>query len=289
MVRAWADRIEIGAATLYLGDCSQVLPALVGAGEVERDDAACVTDPPYAVDLSGGGKMRRARGYVDEIAARGLDKGFDITILDGPGSTKQAPRPWAASAVVFLHDNQGPDVWAGLRARYRRAVMCAWRKTNPPPVANRHYKPDLELYLQAGLEIDADGAAEGVYLHGWDAGAHPAGTLGEKSRFWEGPVGKSEFDHPTVKPLGLMRRIMANVGAGTIVDPFMGTGTTGVAAIEAGKRFIGIEKDPDYFGIAKKRLQGAVSSPSLLGRSALGGNAPPTDEEGAKDAQGALL
>ena len=65
--------------------------------------------------------------------------------------------------------------------------------------------------------------------------------------------------HPTVKPIALMRYLcrMITPRGGTVLDPFMGSGSTGVAAIEEGFNFIGIEKDPGYFEIAEKRI-GAV-------------------------------
>ncbi len=248
----WRDKVEVAdvngavAATLYLGDAYAVMPALIAAGALQRAETACVTDPPYEFNTSGGGAFRKERPNMDAIEAAGLNRGFDISILDepsldGPGGAIADPQAWAASAVVFCHDNQGPAVWAALRARYRRAVACFWHKTNPQPLANKHYKADLELYF-----------------HAWDAGAHPVGALTEKTRVWRGSVGKSAFSHPTVKPLGLMAKIMTNVSARMIVDPFMGSGTTGVAAVRAGKRFVGVETDAEHFETAKKRLADGV-------------------------------
>ena len=61
--------------------------------------------------------------------------------------------------------------------------------------------------------------------------------------------------HPTTKPTKLMQRLICRMPSGTICDPFMGSGTTGVACIRTGRRFIGIEKNPKYFDIACKRIQ----------------------------------
>ena len=65
--------------------------------------------------------------------------------------------------------------------------------------------------------------------------------------------------HPTQKPVGLMTWIIEKYTeeGQTICDPFMGSGTTGVACIQTGRNFIGIEKDEKYFEIAKKRIEGA--------------------------------
>ena len=69
------------------------------------------------------------------------------------------------------------------------------------------------------------------------------------------PVGRVEFGHPTQKPLRLMEWCLSFLpDAVTILDPFMGSGTTGVAAVNLGRNFIGIEKDPQYFEIAKERI-----------------------------------
>ena len=72
--------------------------------------------------------------------------------------------------------------------------------------------------------------------------------------------------HPTQKPLALMRWCVerANSKDETILDPFMGSGTTGVAAIQLGRKFIGIERDPDYFDIACKRIEQAHAQGQLF-------------------------
>jgi len=63
--------------------------------------------------------------------------------------------------------------------------------------------------------------------------------------------------HPTTKPVRLMTRLLNKMPPGTILDPFMGSGTTGVACVQTGRGFIGIEIDPGYFEIARKRIEQA--------------------------------
>lgn len=246
----WRKCVTIGAATLYFGCAYEIMPVL--AREFDPDDTVGVMDPPYEMNTSGGGKMRKARPYLDEIHAKGLDLGFDTAVLDGPEG------PWCASAFVFCHEDQGKTLFPALAGRFPRVSICGWQKTNPAPYANKAYLADMELCLHAGED-------EGVYFHGWRGAAHPRGPIKAKSRFWKGPVGKSEWNHPTVKPLGLMQKIMKNAASGRIVDPFMGTGTTGVAAICAGRVFIGVEKDPDYFRIACKRIADALKWRKIQG------------------------
>lgn len=74
------------------------------------------------------------------------------------------------------------------------------------------------------------------------------------------------IDHPCPKPNGIIRWIVAGQCplGGLVLDPFMGSGTTGVAAVKLGRNFIGIEKDPSYFSIAEKRIKWAEDQPALL-------------------------
>ena len=85
--------------------------------------------------------------------------------------------------------------------------------------------------------------------------------------------------HPTQKPLAVMRWTIQHFPkAETILDPFMGSGTTGVAAVQLGRRFVGIEIDEQYFDIACRRIADALSRPRL-----------PLDEPAPRPVQGALL
>ena len=81
----------------------------------------------------------------------------------------------------------------------------------------------------------------------------------------EVPGQPGKVDHPTQKPLALMRWCLGFLpDAETILDPFMGSGTTGVACVKLGRKFIGIEIDEGYFDIACKRIADAVARPDLF-------------------------
>ena len=224
----YGRRIVIGSAELYLAD------AYALAGELGRFDAM-VTDPQYELRTSGGGKYRAARGGLDQIAEEGLDQGFDVSIIN--------PLQCAA-AVAFCHNDQVPRVSTHLAGCYVRFALCNWRKANPQPVANKHYRPDTELYF-----------------HAWSRGFEPQGSLADKARYWDGasPRGEDRFGHATPKPLGLMQKIIANVAGDSIIDPFMGTGSTGVAAVRAGRRFVGIEHNERWFEVAAARIAEAAA------------------------------
>lgn len=89
-----------------------------------------------------------------------------------------------------------------------------------------------------------------------------------KRHLWSGPYMKVREDrhHPTQKPLDVMRWAIEQVPEPnrTILDPFMGSGTTGVAAVKLGRRFIGIEIEPRYFDIACKRISDALKQPDMF-------------------------
>lgn len=213
--------LVIGNATLYLAECEDILENI---GPVD----AIVMDPPYLISTSGGGKFRKNRTNMDDIQKAGIDKGFDINIFN-PDYYK--------SVLTFCHNDQLNILLPWFAKHYRRHVVCFWEKSNPMPVANRNYQANIE-----------------PYVHGWQKDAHPIGILKEKKRTILTPVGKSSYNHPTVKPDKVMDKIMKNINAETVLDPFMGTGSTGIAALRHGKKFIGIEKDPEFFNIACQRF-----------------------------------
>lgn len=90
-------------------------------------------------------------------------------------------------------------------------------------------------------------------------------NLDRPSKEWRGGVGVHDSGHPTQKPLSLMEWCLGFVpDAGTILDPFMGSGTTGVACVNLGRKFIGIEIEPKYFDIACRRIEEAYKQPRLF-------------------------
>lgn len=99
---------------------------------------------------------------------------------------------------------------------------------------------------------------------------------------WNGMLragGEERNAHPTQKPLGVMEWCLTHIpDASTILDPFMGSGTTGVACVKAGRSFIGIEREPSYFDIACRRIEKAYSQGDLFVAPPANDNAPPTPD-----------
>jgi len=214
------SRVEtIGAATLYLGDCRDILPTL---GKVD----AVVTDPPYGISLNTDNR-RFSGGNVASVAKRG----------NNVGSAGGAPiigddKPFDPS---FLRDLPGDKIiwgWNNYPDKLPRGACLIWLKRNDDAFGT--FLSDAELaWMSKG---------HGVYC----------------KRDLSNAAIANDRVHPTQKPLSLMAWCLGFVPkAQTILDPFMGSGTTGVAAVQMGKRFIGIEREPKYFDIACKRIEDA--------------------------------
>lgn len=202
-------RVEtIGAATLYLGDCRDVLPTL---GPVD----AVVTDPPYGILTGSSGHG------AGKLKARNLNT----------ANTQWDIAPDAALLTAILSAGKDAIIWGG---NYFDLPPCRglliWDKRQPWPNFS---------------------AAEVA----WTTLNRPCAMY----RLSSSLADKGENNpHPTVKPLELMKWSLGFLPAAEIIlDPFLGSGTTGVAAVQMGRRFIGIERDPGYFDIACRRIEQA--------------------------------
>lgn len=181
--------VIIGPAALYLGDAYDIRPQL---GWMDAD----VFDPPYEFRAEGGGHYRKSRETMDQILDEDLSSGFDYRIVNPL---------LCGAAIVFCHNDQLASLLPFLDGSFERYAVCIWRKSNPQPVANKHYRPVMEFYV-----------------HAWSAGHHPQGNLSQLDRqiISASPRGKQKFEHPTVKPDVVMDKIVINVTGTRICDPF---------------------------------------------------------------------
>ena len=203
-------RVEtIGDATLYLGDCIDILPTL------DKVDAV-ITDPPYGLGKRMQGGTWGAKTEFKEM----------VIWDNAPPEVKFLIELVCLSEIsVFWGGN-----YYGLPPS---RCWLVWDKQNAVPTM-----ADCEI---AWTSLDAN------------------------TKRFSHPVGRILNGHPSEKPLQLMKWTIEIVKAnGVILDPFMGSGTTGVAAIQMGRKFIGIEREPKYFDIACKRIEQAVSQPRLF-------------------------
>lgn len=207
---------RIGDATLYLGDCREILPTL---GKVD----AVVTDPPYGLgDLwqGGGGKGGKTSWAFDPREARAWDGQTSDAVTMLPGSADEVIiwggnyYPLPPSRCWFVWDKKQNDQWTTGQAE------LAWTNIDKP----------VRVFRMAQCEQASEGPKY----------------------------------HPTQKPLALMQWCISWTDAPTIHDPFMGSATTGVAALKLGRKFIGIEIEPKYFDIACRRIEEAWKQPRLF-------------------------
>jgi site-specific DNA-methyltransferase (adenine-specific) len=206
-----ANMVQIGRATLHLGDCLQVMEG------IDRTDAL-ITDPPYC------------SGSVSE-ASRSAAKG------QGLRSENIRRLGW------FTGDNMGT---AGLVFLLRAAAFEAVRILPPEGSMLTFCDWRMGLGFRAQHEI---------ILHHTN-GSPAYHDMGTANVIRSKRVSADDREHQTQKPMDLMERLIGVVcpPEGTVLDPFMGSGSTGAAAIKAGRAFIGIERDPEHFETACRRL-----------------------------------
>ena len=199
------EPVIIGNATLYLGDCRDILPTL---GKVD----AVVTDPPYGIADKWKGGSGHGWGKAREEGE--LRNEWD----ESTPSIETMQDVAAAGKEVII--------WGG--NYFELPPSRCWLVWS---------KPERNFSL-AEAEL------------AWTNRDNVVRVL---------DYARSDPDrlHPTQKPVGVMRWSIAKTKGETVLDPFMGSGTTGVAAVQMGRKFIGIEREPKYFDIACKRIEDA--------------------------------
>lgn len=237
----WAS----GDVTLIRGDCLESLSAIESADAV-------ITDPPYC----SGGATEASRGAATHQGLR------SETMKSGRFSWFSSDNMTTAGLCELL---RAVCVRAPIVDEGSILAFCDWRMVSS-------LSPAME---SAGYRLRN--------IIAWDKGHFGCGTgfrpqhelilhLSKRSpRFHSASVGnvirsKRERDreHPTQKPVDLIEQLIAVVSpvGGTVVDPFAGSGTTGVACVNLGRRFIGIEISSEYFAIAKDRIIKAQTAKS---------------------------
>lgn len=211
------SRVEtIGDATLYLGDCREILPTL---GKVD----AVVTDPPYGMEFRSNYRLERHDAIANDAEEWPLQLATSIDV--------------SHSRYVFCR-------WDDLTRVVKPKSLVTW-------VKNNWSMGDLEHEHARQTEVALFYAGPS---HFWPVG-RPTDVI-------EAPRTGNSF-HPTEKPSSLMWA-MVRWTHGTVLDPFMGSGTTGVACAKLGRKFIGIEIDERYFETACERIAKAYTQPDMF-------------------------
>lgn len=209
------EKVVIGKATLYRGDCMEVLPTL------PKVDAV-ITDPPYGINKDG--QQQTTGGH-------GGRKAYEFLGWDGE-------RPGDEVFRLILNAGKTHVIWGG---NYFADLLPPTMRWLVWDKGQRINQSDGELAwtsIQAALRIC---------------------TMNRVEIMQDGAV------HPTQKPVRLMCWSIDQAGnPQSILDPFMGSGSTGVAAMQMGRQFIGIEREPKYFDIACRRIEQAQSQAQLF-------------------------
>jgi site-specific DNA-methyltransferase (adenine-specific) len=241
-----ADRREDLAegVTLYLGNCLDILPSM---GSVDH----IITDPPYeqrmqnlhaefALRRTDGGPQRKALTFasVQELRSPFLDQ------------VRRINSGW----LLAFCNVEGVGEWqaAILDRGLKFKTTCIWNKPDATPKLNGQgpalsYECFTTTWCGSGYARWNGGGRRGVFTH----------CTNNPDRHGE---------HPTEKPLSLMKEIVglfSNLDE-TVLDCFMGSGTTGVACAHMGRRFIGIEQESTYFDIACRRIEKSLRQPDLF-------------------------
>lgn len=235
---------QFGDARLILGDCLEVLPAI---SQVDLIAA----DPPYEDHMhkaKAGARGIRTDGYASPKAVdfESITEIRDfvalrmVTVCTGwilAFCTPEGIAPWR-------------DALEGAGARYKRA--CFWSKPDAAPQFNGQgpamaVEPFVTAWCGSGVSKWNGGGRRNLFTH----------MTNQPTR---------EGTHPTEKPVPLMLELVmlfSDEGQ-TVCDPFMGSGTTGVASLSLGRKFIGIERNEVYFDVACRRIERESKQPRLF-------------------------
>ena len=220
---ATIEKVVIGDATLYRADCMDVLPTLMPVPNI-----AIVTDPPYGI-VGQDGKVQM-RGDVIVSPDYG-----DWDLIWNPEWFHGLP----GNASIIFHDQKMSTalVEEMEKDNWRLKRFIFWDKGDGGLNPRRNFVNAVEVCCFF---------TKGQYI--WNGGASTTNIF----RLQRRPTP----NHPTEKPIKLITelcRLISDKGD-TILDPFMGSGTCGVAALKLGRKFIGVEIEKKYFDIAVERI-----------------------------------
>jgi site-specific DNA-methyltransferase (adenine-specific) len=220
--------------TLYLGDCREIMRGNLGIDVL-------VTDPPYGVNLG------THLASKDRRADRVLVKDGYASYEDTPENYRAVVVPAIETALTVTKDGRGivfgvpPAIWQ-----------------LPPPTAMGG------VYLPAACGRNTWGFSS--FVHALLYGRAPNLHLGAKHTAIESTDTADKNGHPCPKPLSWMMWAvaLASMPGEAVFDPFMGSGTTGMASVQLGRRFVGIELDPQYFDLSCARIDAALHQQDLF-------------------------
>lgn len=225
--------------TLIHGKWEEHLPKLKG-----RKIDMILTDPPYKYETPpmSSGMMSEGRVFQKEIVSNELNQGFDLSaFLDSCLELFEHKQLFCGVFTCSLYQVHEYILWA--RENGLQYNLGVWHKTNPAPLCSCRYLNDVEYW---------------IYIKGNKSKIN--GVYATKSLVYTSSVNKKDktlFKHPNCKPVGLIEKFLHNHynGNGAVLDPFMGSGSTGIACINMHCDFIGIDHNEQWYDIAKSRIE----------------------------------
>lgn len=214
------------------GDCLELMKSIP-----DKSIDLIVTDPPYLIETVGAGIYKQDdKQYVRELNQ--IKDGFSEEVLD------EICRVLRKINVYFFCSQKQiiPLLDYFVKKKKCNWNLLCWHKSNPIPACGNKYLTDTEFILffrEKGVKI--------------------GGEFKTKFTYYVTPLNQSDkkqYGHPTIKPLEIVRNLILNSSneGDIILDPFLGSGTTAVAAVNTNRHYIGFELNKDYFDIACKRL-----------------------------------
>tara|TARA_R110000744_G_scaffold17091_4_gene46638 strand:+ start:80 stop:781 length:702 start_codon:yes stop_codon:yes gene_type:complete len=224
---------------LIHGDCIDKMKE-IPIGTVDM----VLTDPPYELSKSKGGGMmgKGGRKFMEEVKEQGMIDGIDTELfLDSCLSLFDHKQKLCI--VVTCSNKQIIEYITWAETNGFQYGVGVWHKSNPAPLCNHKYLNDVEYW---------------IYIKGKKSKI--LGDYHSKSMVYKSQINKKDkilYGHATCKPVDLMEKFLINhtVTGATVLDPFMGSGSTGVACKNLNRNFIGVELDEKYFNVAKERIE----------------------------------
>ncbi len=255
-------RSDDGAFALYHGDALDLLPALKERGAVR----AIFADPPYFLSNDGvtcqSGKMVSVnKGDWDRLTTVDDMHAFNATwltecrrVLDADGTIWVSGTRHVIYSIGFAMQQLG----------FKLLNDVVWEKPNPPPnLSCRYFTHSTETLLWAAT------SAKSKYTFNYATMRRMNAEKQMKSVWTMTAPAASEKTlgrHPTQKPLALLERILlscTDVGD-LVLDPFNGSGTTGIAAVRLGRRYVGIDRELEYLDLTKRRFLASQAEQPLF-------------------------
>jgi site-specific DNA-methyltransferase (adenine-specific) len=231
---------------LYHGDCLEEM-SKIPDGSIDL----VLTDPPYRMNHTTGGHVNIGlkNKWQGNIKAGNTVMGFsyEIRFADWLPVVYRVLKP-SGHCYVFCNDKNVRELLnEATNVGFRESNILVWVKNNACP--NRYYMKNCEfiLFLYKGA-------------------AKPINNMGSKCAVSVANINGKDKLHPTEKPVDLLLQYITNSTKANqiVLDPFMGSGSTGVACVNTGRDFIGIELDEGYFKIAQERI-GKASQQLCIG------------------------